>query len=306
MNPEQEEFRKCFPGIKKLDDIPDEVLVDESTGFSIRVRKVSTKDPDLRHNLEKYYDWTNLKQFILRDLKMFYGSASNFHSDFGNFAYELEEKITRWLHTFNGWGLKYYLLEYIQEVVLCLTHIVLDRGLKEYKKWSELDPESSFKSFFDVFKASCFWETEKLFEENIEVCSSILLASSDADEWRKILKINFNTLFNNRVYVEFVIVKTPPSRSLADLAAEAFVKDVDHAARERFKLEYHMDDLGPLSIPMPSCMMRYPGLPGNLQILVRNKTKDFYWRFNNLCNKKSYIWDSEDILDTMLPEFLHF
>ena len=103
MNPKQEEFRKFFPGIKKEDDLPDEVLVDESTGFSIRVRKVSMRDHDLRHKLERCYDWTKLKQFLLGELKMFYEAAS--FTCFTSLDYDLEVKVSSWLHSFNGWGL---------------------------------------------------------------------------------------------------------------------------------------------------------------------------------------------------------
>ena len=166
MNPEKGEFRKFFPGIKKQDNVPDEVLIDESIGFSIRVRKVSSREQFLRHSLEKCYDWTKLKQFILRDLKMFYESDSilNFYS----FGYELTEKITNWLHTFNGWGLKFYLLEDVQVDALKFINLFLCLGLKEFKKLSELDPESSFKSFFDRFKESIFGNIAKSFEENFE------------------------------------------------------------------------------------------------------------------------------------------
>lgn len=299
MNPEQEEFRKFFPGIKKEDDILDEVLIDESTCFSIRLRKVSTKEVLLLHNLEKCYDWTLLKQFILRDLKKFHDSSSIMNPY--KFVNELRRNVNSWLHSFNGWGLKYYLLEGMQKWTLTLIDGALCVGLKEYKKFSELDPESSFKSFFDFFKVSKCRELEEMFEDHIVADSSILWSPRDAVKWRKTLKIEFDSLWNTSVHVEFEIEKIQPPIALVDLAAKVIARGIDFKVTEQMKKKH-----GPMFTFMDlPYVIRHQGLPANLLASVRNKIKDSKWESHNVYKKSQSTLDSEDILESMLPQLLY-
>ena len=294
MNPEREEFRVFFPGIKKEEDMSDEVLIDERTGFSIRVKKIATKAVLLRHQLERCYDWTNLKLLILRDLKNFYDSSTI--RDFFHFKHHLVMNISSWLHTFSGWGLKYYLLGELQEATRMVLLAALSFGLPEFKKFSELDPESTVKSFFDIFKVL---KMDNEIKQRIDACDSLLWGPSNDNQWRKILKIKFSTLWNfaDSVHVEFEIEKIQPSMSLVDLAVEVAAKDFYQKFKDRVLERYRR------YYPLPF-KFTCTELPINLQILVKYKILDFRWKTFMMRKKSESPLESEDILESMLPQFL--
>ena len=104
--PDQEEFRKFYPGIKKEEEFcPEEAAGVGNSTFSIRVQRIKTKKVELREKLERRYDWTGLMKLILKELQGFYDSPAIF--DTGLLEHRITHQVSQWLHSFSGFGLAY-------------------------------------------------------------------------------------------------------------------------------------------------------------------------------------------------------
>merc|ERR1719188_1509856 len=101
--PDQEEFRKFYPGIKKDEEFyPEDAAGVGNSTFSIRVRKIITKKVELREKLERRYDWTGLMKLILNELQEFYNDPAPL--DTRLLEYRITYQVSQWLHSFSGYS----------------------------------------------------------------------------------------------------------------------------------------------------------------------------------------------------------
>jgi len=292
--PEQEEFRKFYPGTKKDEEFcsEDAAGVGNST-FSIRVQRIITEKVELREKLKRRYDWTVLMNLILKELQGFYDSPELF--DTGLLEHRITHQVSQWYRSFSGFGLAYLLLGKLDLMIRYFSMVVLRHGGKEFKKVCEIDPECAFKALFsEGFYFYSFWKEH--IENDIRVDSCNLLRSSiGTNNFTKILRIPFFSNFDTRVDVEFSIERIQPPMSLVDLTARFIASPMAEKLKSRQNLHSRPFMLG----------TRVKGaLPFTLLSVIRNKVKDLNWALYKVKNRDQCKYESEDIVESTLPEFL--
>ena len=170
--------------------------------------------------------------------------------------------------------------------------VVLRRGGKEFKKVCEIDPECAFKALFSGGFSS--WKEHMENEIRVDSCN-LLRSSIGTNNFTKILRIPFFSLLNTRVDVEFSIERIQPPMSLVDLTARSIASPMEEKLSQSsilrsrpFMLETRVDGTLPLT----------------LLNVIRNKIKDLNWASHNVKNQDQCKYESEDIVESTLPEFL--
>ena len=190
-------------------------------------------------------------------------------------------KIEDWLHSFEGWGLAFLLVdtdneedqEGLQSFILHMYEHIL-----EDSENNVVDPEDAYKSLFAHWFPVLEEEMKYIF---INDCM-LLKRPKEGNYWTKTLRIIFSTFVDDRIIVDFFIEKLKSSK-LLDLAAGVVASNID---------EESLMDVESLIIPK------------TLQSLVRKNILDLKWaRFNV---KKSLKLEYEDILQSTMPKFLLF
>ena len=286
--PDQEEFPKFYPGIKKDEEFcPEDAAGVGNSTFSIRVQRIKTKKVELREKLERRYDWTGLMKLILKELQAFYDSPAIF--DTGLLEHRITHQVSQWLHSFSGFGLAYFLHEKFDYWIPYLSMVALRRGGKEFKKVCEIDPECAFKALFSGGFSS--WKEHMENEIRVDSCN-LLRSSIGTNNFTKILRIPFFSLLNTPVDVEFSIERIQPPMSLVDLTARSIASPMEEKLSQSSILRYRKFMLE----------TRVKGaVPVTLLDVIRNKVKDLNWESHKVKNQK---YESEEIVESTLPEFL--
>ena len=257
--PDQEEFRKFYPGIKKDEEFyPEDAAGVGNSTFSIRVRKIITKKVELREKLERRYDWTGLMKLVLNELQEFYNDPAPL--DTRLLEYRITYQVSQWLCS---------------------------------KKVCEIDPECAFKAYEGCYS---FWKEHMDAAIAVDFCN-LLRSSTGTNKLTKILRIPFFSFLSTRVDVEFSIERIQPPMSLLDLAAESIAIPMEDKLRRQ----------SPVLRFKPLMMERQANgtLPFTLLCVIRNKVKDLNWASHKVKNRDQCKHESEDIVESTLPEFLY-
>ena len=188
-------------------------------------------------------------------------------------------KIEDWLHSFDGWGLAFLLVdtdneedrEGLQSFILHMYEHIL-----EDSENNVVDPEDAYKSLFAHWFPVLEEEMEFIY---VNECM-FLKGPKEGNNWTQTLRIIFSTFADERIIVDIFIEKLKSSK-LLDLAAGVVAANID---------EERAEDVESLIIPK------------TLKLLVRKKILDLKWaRFQV---KDGHELEYEDILQSTMPEFL--
>ena len=196
-----------------------------------------------------------------------------------DFGEDIMWKIDDWLHSFDGWGLAFLLVdtdneedrEGLQSFILHMYEHIL-----EDSENNVVDPEDAYKSLFAHWFPVLEEEMEFIY---VNECM-FLKGPKEGNNWTQTLRIIFSTFADERIIVDIFIEKLKSSK-LLDLAAGVVAANID---------EERAEDVESLIIPK------------TLKLLVRKKILDLKWaRFQV---KDGHELEYEDILQSTMPEFL--